>query len=168
LIKVKAAQDTTTIMSRFAAGEPPPPTQSFDFHFLRTHPLSYAVTHPPFVLGVLIVVLQLYITYQHSQQRQELYAVCSQLRQTKHNTEFLMHATGDGERKIDVVSEQLEYLRERWESYGLSTAAKKAAVQGTSWARGDVPSIRSGAARVIEEVDFEDMDGAYVESGEDA
>lgn len=169
-------------MSRFVADEPPPPTQSFDLHFLRNHPLAYVVTHPPFVLGVLILALLVHIMYQHSLHRQELHAVCSQLRQTKHNTEILMQATGDGERKMDVVSEQLEYLRERWENGGLGTTAAaattawgkgkgKAEVQAAGWVGGeeeDMLSVRTGLARVVAvDVDLEDMDGGYVGSDED-
>ncbi|KAI1863502.1 hypothetical protein JX265_008719 [Neoarthrinium moseri] len=95
---------------------PPPPGTSPPtgipasalLHFARTHPLAYVLSHPPFVLGLAVVALFLYIVYQQRRHRDELCQIAAQIRQLGKTSDLVATGLEENERRVGSVAQKLE------------------------------------------------------------
>ncbi|KAK6088004.1 hypothetical protein SCUP234_01070 [Seiridium cupressi] len=104
------SQSRSTPGMTAALPEDQPPVLSLVY--LQTHPLSYVLTHPPFVLFSTIIGLLVYVIIQERWQREELRQLSVRVRQLGKDGLFIVQALQVNEQRVERLGEGVDKVED--------------------------------------------------------
>ncbi|ETS85626.1 hypothetical protein PFICI_03651 [Pestalotiopsis fici W106-1] len=80
--------------------------------YLSTHPLSYVLTHPPFVLFATVIALLVYVVAQGRRHREEVRLLSLRVGQLGRDGEFVVQALQVNEERVERLGEGVDKVED--------------------------------------------------------
>ncbi|KAF2998738.1 hypothetical protein E8E14_002308 [Neopestalotiopsis sp. 37M] len=91
---------------------PQQPPSVLSLAYLTSHPLSYVLTHPPFVLFATVITLLIYVVAQGRRHREEVRLLSLRVGQLGRDGEFVVQALQVNEERVERLGEGVDKVED--------------------------------------------------------